>query len=70
MGGMKDDAARANAANLESANGERSPESATRACERDAGIAAINAAFGLFKGREGFPQDGLRFQLEARAEWQ
>lgn len=70
MGGMKDDAARTKVARLESADGERSPQGMARTSEPDVRDTAIDAAFGLFKDREGFPQDGLQFQLEARAEWQ
>ena len=30
---------------------------------------AMKAAFGIFKGRDVFPEDGLEYQLEVRAEW-
>jgi hypothetical protein len=67
---MKDDAARAKVSTLESTNDERGRLAKAGISERDSSDAAIEAAFGLFKGRKGFPQDGLKFQLEARAEWQ
>ena len=31
--------------------------------------ATLDAAFGMFKGKDVFPQDGLEFQDEMRAEW-
>ncbi|MYM94815.1 hypothetical protein [Duganella vulcania] len=30
---------------------------------------AIAAAFGILKGKDVFPEDGLEYQLEVRAEW-
>lgn len=58
MGGMKDDAARAKVAALEAADGERRPQATARASERDSNGAAIDAAFGLFKGRRVSPRMG------------
>jgi hypothetical protein len=31
--------------------------------------AAMKAAFGIFKGKDVFPEDGLEYQIEVRAEW-
>jgi len=30
---------------------------------------ALAAAFGILKGKGVFPEDGLEYQLEVRAEW-
>jgi|GEM_PF-3670023 len=30
---------------------------------------AVVAAFGILKGKDVFPEDGLEYQLEVRAEW-
>jgi hypothetical protein len=69
MGRMKNDGTQAKVSDLEFRKDERSRLSTRCECERDSHDAAIDAAFGLFKGRDGFPQDGLKFQLEAGAEW-
>lgn len=42
------------------------PETIARLGERRQ---ATLAAFGLFKGTGVFPDDGLEYQLEVRAEW-
>jgi hypothetical protein len=42
------------------------PETIKRLGGRRKGIVA---AFGLFKGTDVFPEDGLEYQLEVRAEW-
>jgi hypothetical protein len=69
MAGMNDDPARAKAATPKTAKAERSGQSMDRVSKGDRHDTVINAAFGLFKGRQDFPQDGLKFQIEVRAEW-
>ncbi|MFB9241621.1 hypothetical protein IV454_18255 [Massilia antarctica] len=37
--------------------------------ERARRLAALNAAFGMWKDRDDTPKDGLQYQIESRAEW-
>ncbi|MCY0914098.1 hypothetical protein [Massilia antarctica] len=47
------------------------PEAADDALrsERARRLAALNAAFGMWKDRDDTPKDGLQYQIESRAEW-